>query len=188
MSAANVASIIRVPADLVWNPTTFPGGSAPWGGTYLGLSRDKEFIPEPQLRPIWAEEMGTWTDVIYCGEKVTFKAVLRYPDSDALDAIAASAISSGSSGGGFRFRPGGTTGNTRAGTSLFGDAGKLLVSARATVDHPMLILYNAVPSISEDARLKWAMNEEYGLEVVFYGTPDSSGRVYACARRANLSI
>ena len=132
--------------------------------------------------------MGTYTDVIYCGEKVRFEATLRYPDADALTTIAAKAFAPGSSGAGFLFRPGGTTSNTRAGTSLYTYAGKLLIAARAAVDHPFLILYNAIPAFSPESVIKWSFGEEWSLKVVFYGSIDSSGRNYAHNRKSNLSI
>lgn len=187
MAAPSASSILRVPGDLIWNPTDL-GNPPAYGGTYLGMARDKEFIPQPVLRPIWAEEMSTYTDVIYGGERVVFKCVLRYPDSDALTTAAFKAIASGSSGIHWLFRPGGTTANTRAGTSLFTRAGKLLFAARARTDHPFLILYNAIPAIDESAKLQMSLGEEYGLALVFYGTPDSSGRVYDTGRRANLVL
>ena len=188
MSVAAVGSILRVPADLIWNPTTFPGGSSPYGGTYLGLARDKEFIPEPQLRPVWGEVLGTWKDVFYCGEKVRLDAVLRYPDTDAITTIAFKAFAPGSSGTNFLFRPGGTTANTRAGTSLYASAGVLLLAARANVDHPFVIMYKAIPVISSEALLRFSMGEEWGLKVSFYGSIDTSGRNYAHGRRANLTL
>lgn len=187
MAAPATGSIIRVPARLVWNPTNL-GAAEPYGGTYLGTARDLEFIPQPQYKPIWAEEFGSYVDAIYCGEKVLFKAVLRYPDSDAITQTAPKAVASGSSGIRFVFRPGGTTQNTRAGTSMFSRAGKLLIAARARSDHPMLLMYNALPAFDEAARLQFSLGTEYGLAVAFWGTPDSSGRVYDMAQRQNLVL
>ena len=187
MAAPASSSILRVPGNLVWNPTDL-GQAEPYGGTYLGQVREIEFTTEPQLRPVWAEEFGTYTDVIYCGEKVLLRAVLRYPDSDAVNTVAFKALSSGSSGIEWIFRPGGTTENTRAGTSLFSRAGKLLFAARAATDHPFILIRNAIPAFGEALRLQMSFSKEYGLAVAFWGTPDSSGRVYEVARKANLAL
>lgn len=187
MAAASSASIIRVPGDLIWNPTDL-GSPTAYGGTILGTCRDKEFTPNPILRPIWNETAGTYQDVIYGGERVTFRAVVRYPDSDLLLNTMFKAISSGSSGVNWLFRPGGTTANTRAGTSLGASSGKLMFAARARTDHPFIILYNAIPALDESARLQMSLGEEYGIACVWHGTPDSSGRVYGCGRRANLVL
>ena len=188
MSAENVASILRVPASLIWNPTDLGAPTTSYGGTVLGIARDKEFTPQAVLRPIWNETAGSYKDVIYGGERVLFKAVLRYPDNDALTNIMPRSISSGSSGVHWLFRPEGTTNNTRAGTSLGSVSGVLLVAARARVDHPMLILYNAIPAIDEALKIEWSLGEEFGLAVAWWGTPSSNGRVYDCGRRANLVL
>lgn len=188
MAIANSSSIIRVPVDVVWGPTDL--GSPPaYGGTYLGESRDVEFIPEQVLRPIWAEELGSFVDVFYCGERVQVNMTLRYPDADALTTIMPRSVASGSSGVRWLFRPGGTTTNTRAGTSMYdGRSGVLLLAARARTTHPFLILRSAVPVVSETARLRWSLKAEWGLDVSFYGSVDSSGRVYDHALRANLTL
>lgn len=187
MAAASSASIIRVPGRLISNPTDL-GAGPPYGGTYLGMSRDQEFIPRPILRPIRDEAWGSLRDVIYCGESVIFRAVLRYPDTDAVLVNAPKAISSGSSGVHWLFRPGGTTGNTRAGTSLGASSIKLMFAPRAPLAHQAIILYNAVPAIDEAARLQLSLGEEYGLACVYYGTPDASGRVYDTGLIANLVL
>ena len=187
MAAASSSNIIRVPCDIVWNPTDL-GSPTAYGGTLLGESRNIEFITEPVLRPIWGETLGTWKDVIYCGEKTTIRMTLRYPDSDAITTIAPKSVASGSSGVRWLFRPGGTTANTRAGTSLYGVSGKLLIAARARNNHPFVILRQAIPCISETAKLRFSLKEEYGLDVVFYGSMDTSGRVYDTAQRQNLTL
>src|SRR3990167_7921975 len=153
MAIANATSIIRVPCSIIWNPTDL-GNPETYGGTYLGESRNIEFIPEVVVRPVWAEELGCYTDAFYCGEKVVVRMTLRYPDSDAITTIAPKSVASGSSGVRWLFRPGGTTTNTRAGTSLYTVSGKLLIAARARDNHPFVILRQAIPCISETAKLK----------------------------------
>lgn len=159
MAAPNSSSIIRIPSILLWN-----------GTTTLGETRAMEFHPQPKLRPIWGEEAGCVVDVIHGGEEVMVKAVLRYPDSDAISTICANA-----SGATFSFSPYG--GTRSAGTSLYTKAGTLKITPRYT-GHPSLTLYKAIPSVSESASILYAWNKEYGLEVVFYGSIDSSGRAY----------
>lgn len=187
MAAPSSGSIIRVPGRLIWGVTNL-GIPEPYGGTYLGTTRDQEFIPSPILRPIFNQVWGSYSDVIYCGEKVLLKAVVRYMDADMLLTAMFKSVSTGSSGTGFRFRPGGTTANTRAGTKLSGSSGKLMLAARAPNSHPSIIIYNAVPAMDEAAKLQFSLGEEFGLAVAFYGTPDSSGRVYDVNRLNNLVL
>ena len=186
MGAANSALIQRVPSRLIWAPTSL-GIAAPYGGTYLGTCRDLEFTPRPILREIWNETSGTIKDVIYGGEKVLFKAVVRYPDADMISTATFKSVT-GSSGIHWLFRPEGTTSNTRAGTSLGTRSGVLLVVSRAPLAHPSILIYNAVPAIDETARLQMSLGVEYGLACCFYGTPDSSGRVYDTGFLADLSL
>lgn len=158
MAAPNTTSIIRIPSMLVWNSSTT-----------LGECRAIEFTPQPKLRPIWAEEFGSVTDVIHGGEDVRIKAVLRYPDSDAITALCPNA-----SGSTFSFTPGGST---RAGQSLYTKAGTLVITPRYS-SHPGLTVYKAIPCVSETASILYAWSKEYGLEVTFFGSIDGSGRNY----------
>lgn len=162
MAAPVTNSIIRVPGTITWN------------GTTLGETRDQEFEINPQYYDVWAEEIGANVDRFYMGEKPVFKCVLRYPDADAI--TAATPYSSGN--GGFLFRPGGTTSNTRAGTSFYGLGGALVFVPRATA-HPTLTMYNAIALPDASARLQLSVKAEWGLALVFLGTPNSSGQVYA---------
>lgn len=162
MAAPSSSSIIRVPANLTWN------------GTPIGESHTIEFLPQPILRPIWAEELGAFADVIYGGEGVIVKAVLRYPDIDAISAIAPNTTLC-SGGGGFAFTPGG---NIRAGISLYTRAGELVIVPKY-VGHPSVTIYKAIPFISQAARLRFAWKMELGIEMIFYGGVDSSGRTYS---------
>lgn len=188
MATPSIGSIQRTPGQLVWNPTNL-AAAEPYGGTYLGVTRDKEFTPAPIVRPIWNEAAATYTDAIYGGERVVFKAILRYPDADAITTTAFKAITVGGVGTHWLFRPMGTTANTRAGTSLSaGRSGVLLFAPRAPLYHDAILLYNAVPAIDEAAKLQMSLGEEYGLAVAFYGTPDSSGRVYDTGLLATLSL
>lgn len=137
---------------------------------------------------MWAEEFGAFVDSFYVGEQAELRAIVRYPDADMINTAAPRAVASGSSGIRWLFRPGGTTQNTRAGTSMFSRGGLLLFAPKAATAHPMILLRNALPMLAEDAELRMSLNDEYGLAVRFLGVPDSSGRVYECAQRANIAI
>lgn len=189
MSAANTASIIRAFGTLIWNPTDL-GAAEPYGGTYLGQVRGIVFKPQPQYRDIWAEEFGSVTDSIYVGEgPCEIRATLRYPDVDMVNVVAPKSIQPGSSGIHWLFRPGGTTSNTRAGTSLYDSkSGKLLFAPYATNAHPMILMYKALPQIATDGEIPFSIKDEWGLPVRFVGAPDSNGRVYDTGRKATLVL
>lgn len=187
MSQAASGSILRgVPGRIIWQPTDL-GIETSFGGTLIGMIRETRFRPNPKYREIWAEELGSVHDVIYCGEgPCELTGILRYPDDDAISTVAPKSVSSGSVGRHWLFRPGGTTANTRAGTAL--TPGKLLFAPKAVNAHPMILLYNAVPTIAPEAMISMSYKDEYGLAIRFVGTPDSSGRVYDCGRRGSLVL
>lgn len=128
-------------------------------------------------------------DSFYVGEgPVTLTAIVRYPDTDAISAVAPKSLVGTQVH--WLFRPGGTTGNTRAGTSLFAaKAGVLLFTPLASTTpstHPAIKLYNALPQIADDTELRMSLDNEYGLGMRFVGSPDSSGRVYDTGLLADL--
>jgi hypothetical protein len=157
MAAPNSSSIIRCPSTIVFN------------GTTLGEARAIEFLPEAQIRLVWAEELASYVDAFYCGEKVTARFVLRYPDSDALAAVCPNAT-----GSTFSFN---ATGSNRGGKSLYGSAGTLVITPRYT-SHPKVTINQAMLCISETSQLLYAWNKEWGLDCVCYGSINGSGASY----------
>lgn len=159
MAAPSAGAIIRMPATLVFN------------GTTLDTVRDIEFEPRIIYREIFNEYAGAVTGRIYCGERPVVRAVLRHPGADMISTVAADAV-----GAIWRFRPVNASG-TRPGVDLFDNANTLVVTPRAST-HPTITIFNAVPTISENARLQYQWSVEYGLEVEFHGTPDATEQVY----------
>lgn len=143
-------------------------GTLSFAGIVMGLLRDMVFEPRPEIRKIYAEEWAVHVDAIYCGDRPIFKGVLRYPDTDAMSSIPPA--------GAFNFSYNQST--SRPGTPLAARAGVMLFTPTAAT-HPAVKLYNAIPMIDEAAALQHSLGEEWGTSVVFMGTPDSSGRVYA---------
>jgi hypothetical protein len=162
MAAPASASIIFVPGTLSFD------------GTALGMLRGMIFRPERSVTRVWAEEWGCYVDDFSNGEGVTFMGILRYPDATAMSVIP--------DPGSLMFSTGQTN---RPGTSLYSRAGVLLFTP-LTSTYPGVKLYKAIPAIDEAAELQHSMGKEYGLAVAFHGTPDSSGRVYACGPVGSL--
>ena len=154
MAAPATASIIRVPGILSWN------------GTQIGTTRDQELVLDWKVKSIWDEFAGALRNEIYCGAEATFKAVLRYPDTDAIAAVFPDV-----SGASFRIRP---TAGTRAGTSI--TAGVMLWTPLASAAHPAVRLWQALPRPDIAARIQFRLDQEWGLAVAFRGAFDTSGR------------
>lgn len=162
MASPSSASIIFVPGVLSFN------------GTALGMLRGMTFRPGRLVTRVWAEEWACYVDEFSAGESVTFRGILRYPDTTAMSVVP--------DPGGFSFSTGQTN---RPGTSLYSRGGVLLFTP-LTAANPGVKIYNAIPAIAEAAELQHSMGKEYGLAVAFHGTPDSSGRLYACGAVGSL--
>lgn len=186
MASASTPSIIRVPGRLIWNPTDL-GRAEPYGGTYLGTVREIEFTPNVAYYDVTDEALGAVTDSIYLGQQpCQLKGTVRYPDEDMLLTAAPDADSSGSQGVHWFFNP---SSGLRPGTSLYNTmVGKLLFAPKAADDHPMIIIYKAMPMISPAAAMRFSRSKEWGLEVIFRGSLDSSGRVYDQGRRGAIVL
>jgi len=156
MAAPVAGSIIAVQGTLSFN------------GALMGEVRDMVFEPHPVFRPIYAEEWAVNVDAIYCGERPIFRAVLRYPDVDAMAAIPAA--------GAFSFARNQTT--SYPGSSM-GTRGGTLIFTPLYSGHPAVKMYFAIPMIDDAAQIQLSMAEEWGLAVSFMCVPDGSGRVYA---------
>jgi len=169
MAVANTGSIIRVPGRLSWN------------GTEIGTCRGIRFQPHQKWRYIWNARSASYVDSVYAGEgPCLLSAIVRYPDGDAISAVAGNTGGAGPSLYWF-FKAGtnvGSLGSARAGTLIF--------TPKASLNHPAIKLYAALPEIAEDAELRMSLAEEYGLGLRFVGTPAGSGNVYSSGLLAGL--
>lgn len=187
MSAPFPRNLLRVPAELVWNPTNLLT-AFPHGGTQLGLVRDIEAKLGILETGVVAEEFaGQVVDTVYETDRgIVVSAVVRDLDPDVLTKVFAntssSTITKSTRLKGYAidsaYRPG-ILGSTRA--------GKLCVSPRAVDDHPMLVLYNAIPILNPEALINYCWSKELGLMISFVGTPDSAGKVWEFDKRRNLT-
>lgn len=157
MADADVSKILRNP------------GRLSFGGTNMGVTRNNRFEPRPILRPVFSEEFGAVTDVIYCGERPMFYATLRYADADAIGDLLPNSTSTV-----WKF----DADDVRAGTSLFANA-KALVFTPFPTTSTTVTFQNAIPAMDQAAFLDFAWNKEYGLTIAFWAIPDGSGQVYS---------
>ena len=169
MAVANSGLIIRVPGRLSWN------------GTPNGTCRGIRFQPHQKYRYIWNARAASFVDSVYAGEgPCVLSAIVRYQDADALGAVAPNVSGSGANLV-WLFSAGAKIGGLGSGR-----AGTLLFTPKASLNHPAIKLYAALPEISEDAELRMSLAEEYGLGLRFVGTPGAGSNVYSSGLLANL--
>lgn len=185
MATPATRHVRKIPGRLIKDPTNLSAAS-PYGGTVLGLVRQIYFRPRSTHRPIEAEEWGNLVvDVVHGGVSCVMACVLRGYDNDALTSIFLdTATGTPSREKVVRFR----ADNGRAGTLLSAKSMKLLFEPEAPIRHRAIIIREAVPVVMDDTEMALDMTEELGIPVMWYGAPDSSGRVAEIARIGDLSL
>ncbi len=156
-------------------------GRLSWNGVAIGTCRGIRFMPRPKYRYIWNARLASYVDSVYAGEgPCVLSAIVRYPDGDAISAVAPNVSGSGSSLAWF------FTAGAKVGGFSSSRSGVLLFTPHAPLNHPAIKLYAALPEIAEDTELRMAVSEEYGLGLRFVGTPGAGSLVYANALLASL--
>lgn len=143
-------------------------GSITFQGVGIGPVLAAEFRPNIKTGLITAEEFGNQpVNLINVGSAATFSAVLRGYNSAVYASIFPSTQPNVKSGGG------------RPGLSLSSKGGVLIFTPDAS-SHPSVTLYNAVPLVDDTAVIRLAgwSDDDYGVQVIWIGLPDSSGRTF----------
>ena len=186
MATPRARDILKVPGRLVKNPTNL-AAAYPYGGTELGLTKNRSFRLRATHREIQAEEHGMATvEVIRSGDSPVFACTLRAYDDDALSAIFW--ITATGDPSGHKVVKSNVTGTGRAGARLSQSSMVLLHVPLAPLRHPSMLIYAAMPAIAEEASIQWSAKEELGIDVVFYCRPDTSDRLCAIGRLGDLSL
>lgn len=172
-----------MPARLYYGITNVTSSaSPPYGGTAIGLAREIIFYPGTKTDLATAEEWGgVVTKAYYAGEKPYLAAVLREFDADALNAIFPNTTAGAVSQDRFiRFTPG-TSGQNRPGYDLTGKVVKLLAAPISQNHHLGVLIWYAIPAMSETMQLRLSLSEEIGLGVVWYAGLNSGNQCYMIA-------
>jgi len=129
---------------------------------------------------------GVVTKAWYTGEAPFLACVLRELDNQALSRIFPNTqTGSVSQDQVINYLPGGS--GNRPGYDLSNKQIKLVFSPIAADRHDFIIMYNAIPTIDEEAQIIFGLHEEIGIPVIFYCTPDTSNRVYRVGKRADIN-
>lgn len=188
MAAPNVRNIFRFgPSRLIADPTDFALAS-PYGGTQLGIARALSFRLGQKVTESKAEEFGRPIAFTLVGDEPVLACVLRTWDNDMLSRILPN--STAPSSGRLRAIDGRASGASinRAGFDLTSLNFVLLVEPLQANEHPGLIIYNAVPVFDENAEILMSHTQEFGVALMFKGTPDATGRDYSMAPVADLNV
>ena len=184
MTTPNVRDIFLSPGRFSMNPTDL-SQMYPHGGTPLGVMKRGVIRPEVRYAFVTAEEFGgERVEGMVAYEGMVVAASLHSYDADAIGKVFPNTSTGAVSGKVVVTTPGAI----RPGARLTDRACVLVFTPDDEDRHPMLILRRALPAIEEAVELNVALDQEWGLGVVFYGIRDASGRVSSIGLRRDLSL
>lgn len=157
MASPNAAATLNVPGRVIFN------------GLELGITRENEFHPNIRTSYVTAEEIGNApVEHFVQGTSPVFACILRSFDASVMSAIFPA------------YAPNVLSGSAQPGKSLKSKVGVLLFVPDAG-SHPGVTFYEATPLVEDTAiiRFSWDSNMEFGVQAIFHGLPDSSGRTWA---------
>ena len=185
MATAVTRNILYMPGRLYSDPTDL-SIAAPYGGTALGVTRNMQFRFNAEYKPATAEEWGnSVVEIFYGGMSPVLGATLREFDAAALAAVFLDTEVGDPSGKtSINIR----ADSNRAGTRISTKSMKLLFVPRASVRQPAILLRDALPIVGDDAAIALAMNEEVGINVLWYARPDTNEDVAVIGRLGDITL
>lgn len=187
MAEPSVANILKIPGRLSHSPTDL-SLPYPHGGTAIGTCGAPEVTASSPGFVERAEEFGNAaSDIVWPGNDWLMTAELREVMDAAALAFVMPVYAVGAAGGPLLSSE--ANGSVRAGLRLGEQHGRVLVfTPNAEDDHPWLVAYRAVPAIDETVRLAFRGGHEAHFGLVWYMTPDSSGRQFKFGRRRDIAL
>lgn len=180
MAEPKPSRILRLRGRLVRDPASL-SAPFPYGGTVLGLVRSAAFVVSPRTYIVRAEEFGDQAvEALWQGDHAVLSCVIRDYDTDAILA-ALGAIASATANGVSIAR-------TTASAGALAQHMKILFVPQSEDLHPMIYLPAAHPVPSPGMEMRLSANDEVGLSVSFWAVPDTLGRVYQIARKADIVL
>lgn len=174
MSAPKVELIRHIPGRLIKDPTTRDSAS-PYGGTYLGMTRNIIVLIGYESHAIPDEATGGRPiDYTQGREYAYLTCFLRGFDDDAIRTFFPNTSTGPVSGA--AVIDGSVNGADRAGPLQSARAFKLLFEPTSPLHHEAVLFYNAIPRAIETGELALALNSEIGISVAVEGAPNVSGK------------
>lgn len=181
MAAPSQTRPDRFAGSLIANPTdlTLP---APYGGTFLGASREMRLHVPRTMAPVVAEEYREDVEYVQGGASATLRGFMRQWDKDTLLALKEETATD-ADGNPLISSPG----SVRAGALGSTRAVKLLLAADAPLTTPSAIIYSAVPEVLEDG-IDFSAIVAGAIYARWKGIRDASGRLYQVGYLARMTL
>jgi hypothetical protein len=204
MSEGAARKILRIAGDLIINPTDISDSAkAPYGGTFLGVTKTAEFRMNITTALVTAEEWGQApVESLFTGESAVFAFVLRELDNDALGTVFPNTSTGTTSGDKVIEGAVDGVGVNRAGYLLSNKSVSLLFAPQVQKttttpgsstylpydEQPMIYLRKTIPMVEETSMFQLSLAQEIGIGVVFQSIPDSNGKLYEIGKRGDLTL
>lgn len=194
MATVDARKVLRAPGRLAYGCTNL-ALAWPHGGTGLGNVRGIVLRYARTDFRVTAEEFGFEpVEVIQGGESWSVGAVLRDADDDAYSKLFPNTAAGTTTQHKVVTAPGsvraGALGSARGVVLVFTPEGATHAKAAATPDVavPFVVLYRAIPMVEESAEVALTRSADVALPAIFVGIRDSSDRMLAMGRRADLTL
>lgn len=186
--------ILRVPGRLAINPTDL-ALAWPHGGTGLGAVKGVMLKRFGGLWPARAEAFGgAPVEFLEAGESWAVASTVRTNQDDAIRRI----FPGTSTGTVTQRRVVAAPGSVHPGDWASGRSVVLVFTPEGAThaksatapdqDAPFVLVYRAIPAIADDVEVPLELGKDWGIDVVFHGIRDTSGRVMAFGPRSDLTL
>lgn len=174
----SIANVLQIPGKVYVGVTGLSESGGPVGGTYLGPVATIRWQARAPVAEITAEEFGgVVSDLVYGGENGTVTLFMRTFTS-AVSTIFPCYVTGANQGPVLRAD---ANSSVRAGSLLgVGLGATLLVMPDNPKTAPALLVRRAIPSVDQTVAAAFSAkpSDEWGIPLVWYTSPDSSGRQY----------
>jgi hypothetical protein len=184
---------IRMQASLIATPSgSTITGDPPYGGVYLGQSRD--------VKVQWGFTVGTIVDegfmdpffgAVANGFGAVATCILRAVDKDAIQKVFLNTkLGTWNDRKVYEAPKSTDSGYRRPGAVMEALNFKLLIAPKDETRHPFFVFYNAMPVLAEDAVASYMRSEEFGLKVGFHACcdTDATARRFDWGRKGSLTL
>ncbi len=162
------------------NPTgPYDTGSAPYGGTEIGISNACVLVPSGEPFEVWYESLGEIGDVLEAANIWTVGCFLRGVDDDAIASIWGDSAVTGAVSSHKRMD---VPGEYTPGESMLGRSVSLLFVPDDELSVPGFIARRAVPGTQGDEGFAFTRVDELGIAALFRCVRDDNGRTLSIGR------
>ena len=192
MVVANVAKTMKAPGRLYGNVTSL--AVAPYGGKALGMTMAVAMAFEESPFFIECEGLGAVTEVLHGDDRVSFAAMLRGFDDDAVELLYPESFREGAVTQHAVLEQVHRSGETHLASKVPGSpmsetAGLVLLYVpEDVVNVNAILLYNAIPNWQEGAEIMFRRGDEVLLPLRCECIRDADNDTYQIGRLADLDL